>query len=124
MSNRKFTFHCKEKHHRNLCPTLFPTNNIEQNIAITINVMKDQRKNLNGEESLILAASDEVIMETALVEAINPDTSISESSRIMMDNGSQITCVTEKIVKSYEYEMKTPNEFQSLFLEPVNQRKR
>lgn len=86
--------------------------------------MKDQRKNLNGEESLILAASDEVIMEIALVEAINPDASISESSRIMMDNGSQIICVTEKIVKSYEYEMKTPNEFQSLFLEPVNQRKR
>ena len=35
-------FHCKEKgkHRRSLCPTLFPTNYIGQNNAMTVNVKK------------------------------------------------------------------------------------
>ena len=50
----------------------------------------------------MLAAGEQVIMQTVLMEAMDPDKSTSESTRIMMDTGGQTTYVTEEIAKKLQ----------------------
>ena len=47
----------------------------------------------------MLTAGVQVIMQTALIEAMDLDQSKSEIMRVLMDNGSQRTYITEEIVK-------------------------
>ena len=61
--------------------------------------MKGLTENLNNEESLILTVDKQVIMKTAPAEAMDPDISISEATRIMMDTSSQRTYATKEITK-------------------------
>ena len=52
-----------------------------------------------GEGQSMLAAREQVIMQTALIEAMDPGQSKSEITRVLMDTGSQRTYITEEIVK-------------------------
>ena len=47
----------------------------------------------------MLATGEQVILQTALNEAMDPGQSKSEITRVLMDTGSQRTYITEKIVK-------------------------
>jgi len=94
-------FHCKKRgnHHRSLCPSLFEqkgTTTTDNALTATaaFSEMKAQEKEVS-----MLSAGEQVIMQTALVEAMDIDQSRSETTRIMMDTGSQRTYVTEDIVK-------------------------
>ena len=52
-----------------------------------------------GEGQSMLAAREQVIMQTALIEAMDLGQSKSEITRVLMDTGSQRTYITEEIVK-------------------------
>ena len=47
----------------------------------------------------MLAAEKQVIMQTALIEAVDLGQSKSEITRVLMDTGSQRTHITKEIVK-------------------------
>ena len=47
----------------------------------------------------MLAAGEQVIIQTALIEAMDPGQSKSEITNVLMDTGSQRTSITEEIVK-------------------------
>ena len=47
----------------------------------------------------MLTAGEQVIMQTALIEATDPGQSKSEITRVLKDTGSQRTYITEEIVK-------------------------
>ena len=52
-----------------------------------------------GEGQSMVAAGEQVIMQTALIKAMDAGQSKSEITRVPMDTGSQRTYITEKIVK-------------------------
>ena len=47
----------------------------------------------------MLTAGEQVIMQVALIEAMDPGQSKSEITRVLKDTGSQRTYITEEIVK-------------------------
>ena len=47
----------------------------------------------------MLTAGEQVIMQIALIEAMDPGQSKSEITRVLKDTGSQRTYITEEIVK-------------------------
>ena len=48
----------------------------------------------------MLSAGEQVIMQTALFEAMDQDKSKSEITRVLRDTGSQRTYITEEIIKN------------------------
>ena len=89
-------YHCKAKgsHHRSLCPKLFEhPNQSNANLTITNSDEEDNAQN----ESSLLAVGEQIVMQTALVEAINPNEQYKEPVRILLDTGSHRTYITEEL---------------------------
>jgi len=79
--------------------------------------MKAQEKEVS-----MLSAGEQVIMQTALVEAMDIEQSRSETTRIMMDTGSQRTYVTEDIVKKLGLQPEGTDKLIDSPLEQINLR--
>ena len=93
-------YHCKEKesHHQSRCPKLFKTKKPPSNSFFTANTALLSVEDFSEGQSM-LAAGEQVIMQTALNEAMDLGPSKSEIMRVLMDTGSQRTYITEEIVK-------------------------
>ena len=52
----------------------------------------------SNEETTMLSVGEQVVMRTAMVEAMQPEESTSEFMRVFMNAGSNRTYVTEDIV--------------------------
>ena len=91
---------CKEKesHHRSLWLRLFREKRPPSKSVFTANTAPSLVGNCNEGQSM-LAAGEQVIMQTALIKAKDPGQSKSEITRVLMDIGSQRTYITEEIVK-------------------------
>ena len=96
-TNEKQCYHCKEKHHhhRSLCPKLFESTANRDN-ALTITMSRHKEA---AQESSMLSTGEQVVMQTALVEAVSLDESRHEPVRILLDTGSHRTYITEDLVK-------------------------
>ena len=92
--------HCKEKesHHQSLCPKPFKQKILPSNSFFTANTIPPLVEDCSEGQSM-LAAGEQVIMQTALIEAMDPGQSKSEITRVLMDTGSQRTYISEEIVK-------------------------
>ena len=92
-------YHCKENesHHRSLCPKLFKKKKPPYNSVFTANTAPPFAEDC-GEGQSMLAAGEQVIMQTALIKAMDSGQSKSEITRVPMDTGSPRTYITEKIV--------------------------
>ena len=93
-------YHCKEResHHRSLCPKLFKQKKPPSNSTFTANIAPPLLEDC-GEGQSMLAVEEQVIIQTALIEAMDPGQSKSEITRVLMDTGSQRTYITAEIVK-------------------------
>ena len=94
-------FHCKtaKSHHRSLCPSLFGTPEATPNNVFTSNVAEQEREPADNNETSMLSMNEQVIMQTALVEVMDPAETKSQVTRILMDTGSQRTYVTEEVAR-------------------------
>ena len=90
-------YHCKEKksHHRRLCPRLINRKNPPPNSFSTAPPLVE----CCAQGQSMLSAGEQVIMQTALFEAMDQDKSKSEITRVLRDTGSQRTYITEEIIK-------------------------
>ena len=88
--------HCKGKksHHRSLCPKLFKKKKPPFNSILTTNTAPPLVEDCSEGQS-VLAAREQVIMQTVLIEAMDKGQSKSEIMRVLMDTGSQRTYITE-----------------------------
>ena len=93
-------YHCKENesHYRSLCPRQFKQIKPPSNSVFTANTSLPLLEACRGGQSM-LAAEEQVIMQTALIEAVDPGQSKSQITRVLMDTGSQRTHITKEIVK-------------------------
>ena len=93
-------YHCKEKesHHRSLCPRLLKQKRPPSNSVFTANTASPLVEDCSEGQSM-LAAGEQVIMQTALIEAMHSGQSKSKITRVLVDTGSQRPYITEKIVK-------------------------
>ena len=91
-------YHCKEKksHHRRLCPRLINRKNPPPNSFSTAPPLVE----CCAQGQSMLSAGEQVIMQTALFEAMDLDKSKSEITRVLRDTGSQRTYITEEIIKN------------------------
>ena len=85
-----------------MCPRLLQQKIPPSNSVFTANTAPPLVEDC-AEGQSILAAGEQVIIQTALIEAIGPDQSKSEITRILMDTGSQRTYITEEIVKKLKF---------------------
>ena len=87
-------YHCKErgKHHRSLCPKLFEQT--QTHLSITTD---NEEQDVIPEPSM-LAVGDQIVMQTALVEATDPNEKYKEPVRVLFDTGSHRTYITEELV--------------------------
>ena len=94
-------YHCKEKesHYRSLCPKFLKRKKPPSNSVFTANTAPPLVEDCNEEQSM-LAAGEQVILQTVIIEAMDPGQSKSEITRVLMDTGSQRTYITEEIVKN------------------------
>ena len=51
----------------------------------------------------MLAAEEQLILQTALIEAMDPDQSKSNITGVLMDTESQRTCITKEIGKKLKH---------------------
>ena len=91
-------YHCKEKksHHRRLCPRPINRKNPPPNSFSTAPPLVE----CCAQGQSMLSAGEQVIMKTALFEAMDQDKSKSEITRVLRDTGSQRTYITEEIIKN------------------------
>ena len=97
----KSGYHCKEKesHHRSLCPKFLKRKKPPSNSVFRANTAPPLVEDCNEGQSM-LAAGEQVILQTVIIEAMDPGQSKSEITRVLMDTGSQRTYITEEIVKN------------------------
>ena len=99
---KKPCYHCKEKksHHRRLYPGLFKHRKPPSNSVFTANIVPP----LVGDcdEGQAMLAWEQVITQAALFEAMDPDQSKSNITRILMDTGSQRNILLKKSSKKIE----------------------
>ena len=81
-----------------LCPKLFKKKKPPSNSVFTANTAPPLVENCSEGQSM-LAAGEQVIIQTALIEAMDPVQSKSDITRVLLDTGSQRTYITEEIVK-------------------------
>ena len=107
----KVCVHCGEvnAHHRSLCPKKFKQSS---SIFATheVNALMEQISSLD--ENALISSREFVLMQTATTEVKNPDSTRSETIRLLLDSGSQRTYITEnlaeklKLKKTGEQEIK------------------
>jgi len=106
VKKEKQCYHCKRNdHHRSLWPNLFNGTNG----MISQEVQDDAPEEIPVAEEGLLSAGENVIMKTALVEAMDSEHLHSEVTRIMMDSGGSRTYVTEDMVKKLKLEIRGSN---------------
>ena len=86
----KSCFHFKEKEsdHRSLCPRLFKQKKPQSNSVFTANTAPRLVEDCDEGKSL-LTAGEQVIIQTALIKAMDPDQSKSEITRVLMKKSSR-----------------------------------
>ena len=57
----------------------------------------------SNEETTMLSVGEQVVMQTAMVEVMQPEESTSEFMRVFMNAGSNRTYVTEDIVSRWKF---------------------
>ena len=87
----KTCYHCKEKaaHHRSLCPRLFEQ--AQTHLSITTDSEEQPP------EQSMLAVGEQIVMQTALVEATDPNEKYKEPVRVLFDTGSHRSYITEEL---------------------------
>lgn len=94
----KLCVHCGESnaHHRSLCPKKF------KQIETMSHLVNDVGVNENGatnsvEENVLISSDEMVLMQTAVTDIVNPETSKAERVRLILDSGSHRTYITQKL---------------------------
>ena len=92
-------FHCQKvgNHHRSLCPKRFSSNEESETLAM----FADPLMVLETESSLLICG-EQVLMQTALTDVVNLDTSEKLSTRLLLDCGSQRTYISEDLVNKLQ----------------------
>ena len=107
----KICVHCgeKDKHHRTLCTKKFKNKEErkESNTFITNDTTSEE---ISNEETTMLSAGEQVVMQTALVEAMSTNHLKTEATRVLMDTGSSRTYITEEIARKLGLESKESND--------------
>ena len=92
-------FHCQKvgNHHMSRCPKRFSSNEESETLAI----FTDPLVALETESSL-LVCGEQVLMQTALADTVNLNTSKKLSTRLLLDCGSQRTYISEDLVNKLQ----------------------
>ena len=92
-------FHCQKvgNHHRSLCPKRFSSNEESETLAMFTDPQMAPET-----ESSLLVSGEHVLMQTALVDTLNLNTSKKHSTRLLLDCGSQRTYITEDLVNKLQ----------------------
>ena len=101
-TNERQCYHYMKKnhHHRSLWPRLFEaTANSDSAMTITMDITKE-----TSQESSMLSTGEQVVMQTALLEAVSLYESRHETVRILLSTGSHRTYTTEDLFKKHEVE--------------------
>ena len=87
-------YHCKEEesHHRSLCLRLFKQKKLPSNSVFTANTPPPLVEHCGDRQSMP-AGGEQVIMQTALIEAMYPGQLKAEIMRVLMDIGNQRTYI-------------------------------
>ncbi|XP_066925958.1 uncharacterized protein [Clytia hemisphaerica] len=110
---QKPCYHCKKTdHHRSLCPTHAKRETDNGMIADDVEIDEDT---LIEEEGL-LSAGENVIMQTALIEAMDREESTSETTRVLMDTGSSRTYITQELVEKLKLEIEDKKPIDCFYL--------
>lgn len=107
--------HCNKRnhHHRSLCPQKFGIAAKEQaNLAEEVESEaenaeekgEDDDEELNTENSLI-SSGEMVLMQTAKADITNPNNSLKQKVRMLLDSGSQRSYITEALAKKMNLKM-------------------
>ena len=96
-------FHCgtMNHHHRSLCTQKFGTVYREQ--ANLAEEQSSQDEVLNTENSMI-SSGEMVLMQTAKADINNPDSGFEQNTHMLLDSGSQRTCITESLARKMNLE--------------------
>ena len=94
-------YHCKEKesHHQSRCPKLFKTKKPPSNSVFTANTALLSVEDF-GEGQSMLAAGEQVIMQTALIEAMDLGQSKSEIMRVLTNTVVKRRILLKKLLKN------------------------
>ena len=92
-------FHCQNvgNLHRSLCPKRFSSNEESETLAMFTDPLKAPET-----ESSLLVSGEQVLMQTALVDTLNLNTSKEQSTRLLLNCGSQRTYITEDLVNELQ----------------------
>ena len=92
-------FHCQKvgNHHRSLCPKRFSSNEESETLAMFADPLM-----VPETESSLLVSGEQVLMQTALTDVVNLDTSKKLSTRLLLDCGSQRTYISEDLVNKLQ----------------------
>ena len=92
-------FHCQKvgNHHRSLCPKRFSSSEESETLAMFTDPQMAPET-----ESSLLVSGEHVLMQTALVDTLNLNTSKKHSTRLLLDCGSQRTYITEDLVNKLQ----------------------
>ena len=97
----KVCVHCGKAndHHRSLCPKKFKQSN-DVRSPQEVNALTEQ-SGVQGENALI-SSGEFVLMQTAKTEIRNPDSTRSQTVRLLFDSGSQRTYITEHLAEQLD----------------------
>lgn len=92
-------FHCQKvgNHHRSLCPKKFSSNEESETLAMFTDPLMAPET-----ESSLLVSGKQVLMQTALADTVNLNTSNKQCTRLLLDCGSQRTYISEDLVKKLQ----------------------
>ena len=114
-------YHCGEstRHHRSLCPQKFPSRHEAAS-----------KQASQPRESGLISVGEKTVMQTALVQASNPNNSMFMKTRILLDSGSNRTYITKELseklqlreigretVTTYTFGCKKPKNFLATLVE-------
>ena len=92
-------FHCQKvgNHHRSLCPKKFSSNEESETLAMFTDPLMARET-----ESSLLVSGKQVLMQTALADTANLNTSNKQCTRLLLDCGSQRTYISEDLVNKLQ----------------------
>ena len=103
--------HCgKQDHHRSLCLKLFPNADRQASERAPQNIAKttEPQNVSNVVEELMVSANSQIQMQTATSMVANVLGSPLVSIRMMLESGSQRTCITENLARNLNLHLRTP----------------
>ena len=93
-------FHClfsTGNHHRSLCPKKFSSIEESETLAMFTDPLMATET-----ESSLLVSGEQVLMQTALADTVNLDTSKKQYTRLLLDCGSQRTYISQDLVNKLQ----------------------